>query len=90
MEKALEILKRVSTECEAHENFMGYAYEANKVDRLIDRAIAELEEAMKPKTCEGCRYGVFGVNGLGFEVECRIGYNCSRGREDRYEPKDNK
>ena len=54
-----------------------------------DAAIVELEEAMKPKTCDGCRYGAFGVNGLGFEVECRIGYNCSRGREDRYEPKDN-
>lgn len=70
----------------------------------INKAIKELEEAqltrrewyqkgyneaMKPKTCEGCRYGAFGVNGLGFEVECRIGYDCSRGREDRYEPKDN-
>ena len=55
----------------------------------LDEAIAELEEAMKPKTCDGCRYGAFGANGLGFEVECRIGYNCSRGREDRYEPKDN-
>lgn len=50
--------------------------------------IRELDEAMKPKTCEGCRYGAFGVNGLGFEVECRIGYNCSRGREDRYELKE--
>ena len=72
----------------------------------LDEAISELEEAMnltrrewyqkgfneamKQRTCEGCRYGAFGVNGLGFEVECRIGYNCSRGREDRYEPKDNK
>ena len=47
-------------------------------------------EAMEQRTCEGCRYGAFGVKGLGFEVECRIGYNCSRGREDRYELKDNK
>lgn len=46
-------------------------------------------EAMKQRTCEGCIYGAFGVNGLGFEVECRIGYNCSRGREDRYVPKYN-
>ena len=70
----------------------------------INEAIKELEEsqltrrewyqkgfneAMKQRTCEGCRYGAFGVNGLGFEVECRIGYNCSRGRENKYEPKDN-
>jgi hypothetical protein len=58
-------------------------------DDEIELLKCRIEEAMKPKTCEGCRYGAFGVNGLGFEVECRIGYNCSRGREDRYEPKDN-
>ena len=82
MEKALERI------VEAKENMnIGYIEWAND---CIDDAIAELEKAMKPKTCYGCRYGAFGVNGLGFEVECRIGYNCSRGREDRYEPKDNK
>ena len=70
----------------------------------INEAIEELEamnltrrewyqkgfnEAMKQRTCEGCIYGAFGVNGLGFEVECRIGHNCSRGKEDRYVPKYN-
>ena len=79
MEKALKFLKRIK-QTDTPYNFR---------ECELDEAIAELEEAMKPKTCEGCRYGAFGVNGLGFEVECRIGYNCSRGREDRYEPKDN-
>lgn len=78
-------MKALEKIVEAKENMnIGYIEWAND---CIDEAIAELEEAMNPKTCEGCRYGAFGVNGLGFEVECRIGYNCSRGREDRYEPK---
>lgn len=80
MEKALEILRNENVFDEEYLCF-------NNID--IASAISELEEAMKPKTCEGCRYGAFGVNGLGFEVECRVGYNCSRGREDRYEPKHN-
>ena len=58
------------------------------VPQYVKDSITELEEVMKPKTCEGCRNGAFGVDGLGFEVECRIGYNCSRGREDRYKPKE--
>ena len=77
MEKALKLLKILRDD-----------YIHGELDKDINEAIAELQEAMKPKTCEGCRYGAFGVNGLGFEVECRIGYNCSRGREDRYEPKE--
>lgn len=80
MEKALEILRNENVFDEEYLCF-------NNID--IASAISELEEAMKPKTCEGCRNGAFGVNGLGFEVECRVGYNCSRGREDRYEPKHN-
>ena len=41
MEKALEFLKQMKddTPCEWKE---------------LDEAIAELEEAMKPKTCDGC------------------------------------
>ena len=79
MEKALKILKEIL-------DTQDLSY---KVVNNVCDVIKELEEAMKTKTCDGCRYGAFGVNGLGFEVECRIGYNCSRGREDRYEPKDN-
>lgn len=52
--KALEILKEISTKCETDENFMGYTYDAKKVDKLIQESIVELEEAMKHKTCEGC------------------------------------
>ena len=47
-------------------------------------------EAMKPKTCEGCRYGAFGVDSFGLEIECTLAYKCSRGKDDMFKPKDNK
>ena len=55
----------------------------------IDEAISELEEAMKPKTCEGCVYGVFGVDSFGIEVECTLAYRCSRGQDDMFKQKAN-
>ena len=51
----------------------------------LDEAIAEIEEAMKPKTCEGCKH----LDG----VICKHdrGLYCVRQFEaDYYEPKDNK
>ena len=56
----------------------------------INKAIAELEKAMKPKTCYGCRYGAFGVDSFGLEIECTLAYRCSRGQNDMFKPKDNK
>ena len=56
----------------------------------INEAIKELEEAMKPKTCDGCRYGAFGVDSFGLEIECTLAYRCSRGQDDMFKPKDNK
>ena len=43
MEKALELLN------------LAKKYNANITNEMIDEAIAELEEAMKPKTCKGCK-----------------------------------
>lgn len=62
--KALEILERIPNECEASENFMGYTYEAEKVDKIIDEAIAELkalqagieELEAEQKKCGDCAY----------------------------------
>lgn len=75
-------------------------------DCELDEAIAELEEAMnltrrewyqkgfneamKQRTCEGCRYGVFGVDSFGLEIECTLAYRCSRGQDDMFKPNDNK
>lgn len=47
-------------------------------------------EAMKQRTCEGCRYGAFGVDSFGLEIECTLAYRCSRGQDDMFKPKDNK
>ena len=59
-------------------------------DEEIERMKAIIEEAMKPKTCEGCVYGVFGVDSFGLEIECTLAYRCSRGKDDMFKPKDNK
>lgn len=48
----------------------------------LDEAIAELEEAMKPKTCEGCKYVLQGR----YRVPCDT---CARILHDEYKPKDN-
>ena len=80
MEKALEILKYVRNN----------DYIVDFLDKAsIKEAIAELEEAMKPKTCDWCVYGVFGVDSFGLEIECTLAYKCSRGQDDMFKPKDN-
>lgn len=65
-------------------------YIHGELDKDINEAISELEEDMKPKTCEGCVYGVFGVDSFGLEIECTLAYRCSRGQDDMFKPKDNK
>ena len=79
MEKALKFLKRMKQ--------TDTPYNFRECD--LDEAIAELE-AMKHKTCEGCVYGVFGVDSFGLEIECTLAYRCSRGKDDMFKPKDNK
>ena len=48
----------------------------------IYQDLAELEEAMQPKTCVGCKY----VSQGRYRVPC---YTCARILHDEYEPKDN-
>ena len=36
----------------------------NFLECELDEAIAELEEAMKPKTCEGCSFGKITLNSV--------------------------
>ena len=78
MEKALEILKACRERGQKR---------AGGLD--IDEAISELEEAMKPKTCEGCKFR----NTVKFvQVESETLECCSvcvRNCYDYYEPKDN-
>jgi|GEM_PF-3719067 len=52
--------------------------------QIIKEAKAELEEAMKPKTCEGCKY-----YSPYRQQECLHEKYCQREFTDYYEPKDN-
>ena len=91
MEKALEILKQVKElsgwiKCGAELPF----------DEELDEAIAELEEAMKPKTCEGCKhikgikpklgqtYCAIGIEDLNYDLGVKKEFCCNK-----HEPKDN-
>lgn len=80
MLKALEILKSINRKvC------------TDSTNGKLDLAIAELEALNsndnKVKTCEGCKFGKFGIDSLGVEVECSLVWDCSRGRKDEWEPK---
>ena len=76
MHKALEILKNPMAIISANEN---HVYSKKQIDQVI----VELEEAMKPKTCDGCKF----LNG----VICKHdrGLYCLRQFEaDYFKPKE--
>lgn len=79
MEKEICILKNFR-------NILDATTETDCTD--LDNAIKTIEYAMKPKTCEGCVYGVFGVDSFGIEVECTLAYRCSRGQDDMFKQKE--
>ena len=77
MEKALEILKQVKAlsgwiKCGAELPF----------DSELDEAIAETEEALKPKTCDGCKWLA-----IGKYCTMPVG-TCIRKSNDYFEPKE--
>ena len=74
MHKALEILKEIRNIETNYDHCLKHRF---------DEAIAELEEAMKPKTCEGCVYE--DKDGV-INVECAF---CLRNSNDNFKPKDN-
>lgn len=86
--KALEILRR-----ELQNNYEKRPFviktELYHKERIEDfhEAIAELE-ALQNRSCEGCKFGKFGVDSLGIEVECLLIWKCSRGYKDNFEIKD--
>ena len=61
----------------------------DELKAYLNEAIAELE-ALQQRSCEGCKYGKFGADSRGIEVECTLIWHCSRGNgfPDRYEPKE--
>lgn len=80
MEKALKFLKHMK-QTDTPYNFR---------ECEINEAITELKEAMKPKTCEGCKHIVLGINSCGSTMDCKKGFKCSRVFKDEFELKDNK
>ena len=72
MKKALKLLKILRDD-----------YIHGELDKDINEAIKELEEAIKPKTCEGCVYEE--KDGV-LNVECAF---CLRNSNDNFKPKDN-
>ena len=91
MEKALEILNQQLRDetlwLDSHEEAIKELEEAQLTRReWYQKGYAE---AMKPKTCDGCKYGRFGIDSLGLEIECTLAYRCSRGQDDMFKPKDN-
>lgn len=76
--KAISILKYLMTFC-------GVGLHNDCVE-----AIAELEALQQPKSCDGCKYGKYGADDRGIEVECILVWKCARGNyfADKYEPKE--
>ena len=80
MEKALEILKLFQSDKYKFES--GAPLWKPELDSKMKEAIAELEEVMKPKTCDGCVYE--DKDGV-INVECAF---CLRNSNDNFKPKD--
>lgn len=52
----------------------------------VEEAIKELED-LENKSCDGCKHGKFGVDSIGREVECKLNWNCTRAKQDKWELK---
>jgi hypothetical protein len=82
-DKALEVLKTMVSISSVNMELFEYGL----LDG-VNEAIAELEEAMKPKTCEGCKTCEHYSSGKQWK-KCGWDWECKRKYKDRYEPKDN-
>ena len=84
MEKALEILKHYHNLCS--QLFVQTGDEEYRDEYVkINEAIAELEKAMKPKTCDTCTYfdnELWGGNCLNF------GFRCTSAGAEAHRPDD--
>ena len=76
MKKALEILREYRS--------LQFGWNDTEKREEISEAIAEIEEAMKPKTCEGCKYKP--NDGECYYEPCGT---CARFFYDHYELKGN-
>ena len=77
--KALELLKSF------HPSIGVYKFPSSCE---VSEAMKELEEAMKPKTCEGCKYNTDNKPRC-FKYNDCVREQTREMKQDRYEPKDN-
>ena len=93
--KSLEILKFTILQWEkillnegTNINDDGFEEERDYLQKIRE-GITELE-ALQQRSCKGCKYGKFGADSRGIEVECTLIWHCARGNgfPDRYEPKE--
>lgn len=86
-DKALEVLKTMVSISSVNMELFEYGL----LDG-VNEVIEELEEAMKSKTCEGCKWEQetkLITTNVGYKIDiCKL---CTRYEnfQDRYEPKDN-
>ena len=77
--EALDLISDVEKfYCESADKYGYYCY---KAENVIDKIYDSFEEAMKPKTCKGCKYN------RGDDIHCYVCDDCSRKCIDRYESK---
>ena len=53
----------------------------------VDSVIDEIFDSLQNKNCKGCRYGKYGIDSTGVEIECIVNWNCTRGKIDMWESK---
>ena len=84
MEKALNVMYELRDAVSLSKNYPS--------DEILDEAISELEEAMKPKTCDGCVYfrddRQCWIENINNYITCKR-HTFELPKVDRYEPKDN-
>ena len=82
--KALEILKDLLSD---NIGIMFDDMSDEEVKSYVIDSIKEIEE-LNNRSCDRCKFGKFGVDSIGIEVECSLNWNCSRGHSDKFEAKE--
>ena len=73
-------------------------YIGSEFDKFIEKIYSdfklELEaeyqrgrDSILSRTCEGCKFGIFGIDSVGYEIECTKKWQCARAMPDKWEQK---
>ena len=81
------------TRDEARELISKHSYQCENGNYVISKKVAFIiadcleNEALQNKNCKGCKYGKYGIDSTGVEIECIVNWNCTRGKIDMWESK---